>query len=146
MCPMFSLLNQTFSSVQLFSHVRLWDPMNRSTPGLPVHRQLLEFTQTHVHRVSDAIQPSHSLSSPSPPAPNPSQHQGHFQWASSYYWIWNKQWSDENLDHRQGWRCDFLSILQFRTDAWKAWCLSIILPTHEGIHALGKTWSKPQVL
>ena len=50
----------------------LCDPMNRSTPGLPVRHQLLEFTQTHVHRVSDAIQPSHPLSSPSPPAPNPS--------------------------------------------------------------------------
>ena len=49
----------------------LCDPMNRSTPGLPVHHQLPEFTQTHVHRVSDAIQPSHPLSSPSPPAPNP---------------------------------------------------------------------------
>ena len=53
--------------------------MNCSTPGLPVHHQLPEFTQTHVHRVSDAIQPSHSLSSPSPPAPNPSQHQSLFQ-------------------------------------------------------------------
>ena len=52
----------------------LCDPMNRSTPGLPVHHQLLEFTQTHVHRVSDVIQPSHPLSSPSPLAPNPSQH------------------------------------------------------------------------
>ncbi|CAI9159112.1 unnamed protein product [Rangifer tarandus platyrhynchus] len=50
--------------------------MNRSTPGLPVHHKLPEFTQTHVHRVSDAIRPSHPLSSPSPPAPNPSQHQG----------------------------------------------------------------------
>ena len=50
-------------------------PMNRSTTGLPVHHQLLQFTETHVHRVSDAIQPSHPLSSPSPPAPNPSQHQ-----------------------------------------------------------------------
>ena len=49
--------------------------MNCSMPGLPVHHQLPEFTQTHVHRVSDAIQPSHPLSSPSPPAPNPSQHQ-----------------------------------------------------------------------
>ena len=57
----------------------LCDPMNRSTPGLPVNHQLLEFTQTHVHRVSDAIQPSHPLSSPSPPAPNPSQHQSLFQ-------------------------------------------------------------------
>ena len=54
--------------------------MNRSTAGLPVHHQLLEFTQTHVHWVSDAIQPSHPLLSPSPPAPNPSQHQGLFQW------------------------------------------------------------------
>ena len=53
----------------------LCDPMNCSTPGLPVHYQLPEFTQTHVHRVSDAIQPSHPLLSPFPPAPNPSQHQ-----------------------------------------------------------------------
>ena len=57
--------------------------MNHSTPGLPVYHQLLEFTQTHVHRVSDAIQPSHPLSSPSPPAPNPSQQQGLFQWVNS---------------------------------------------------------------
>ena len=61
----------------------LCDPMNRSTPGLPVHHQLPEFTQTHVHRVSDAIQPSHPLSSPSPPAPNPSQHQSLFQRVNS---------------------------------------------------------------
>ena len=70
-------------SVQ-FSSVAQWcltlcDPMNRSMPGLPVHHQLPEFTQTHVHRVSDAIQPSHPLLFPSPPAPNPSQHQGLFQ-------------------------------------------------------------------
>ena len=57
--------------------------MNCSTPGLPVHHQLLEFTQTHVHWVSDAIQPSHPLSSPFPPAPNPSQHQSLFQWVNS---------------------------------------------------------------
>ena len=57
----------------------LCDPMNRSTPGLPVHHQLPEFTQTHVYRVSDAIQPSHPRSSPSPPAPNPSQYQSLFQ-------------------------------------------------------------------
>ena len=61
------------------SCMTLCDPMNRSTPGLPVHHQLPEFTQTHVHRVSDAIQPSHPRSSPSPPAPNPSQHQSLFQ-------------------------------------------------------------------
>ena len=52
----------------------LSEPMNRSTPSLPVHHQLLEFTQIHVHQIGDAIQPSHPLSSPSPPAPNPSQH------------------------------------------------------------------------
>jgi len=57
--------------------------MNCSTPGLLVHHQLPEFTETHVHRVSDAIQPSHSLLSPSPPAPNPSQHQDLFQWVNS---------------------------------------------------------------
>ena len=59
------------------------DPMIHSTPGLPVHHQLPEFTQTHDHRVSGAIQPSHPLSSPSPPAPNPSQHQSLFQWVNS---------------------------------------------------------------
>jgi len=71
-----------FSSVAQSGRT-LRDPMNRSTPGLPVHHQLLEFTQTHIHRVSDAIQPSHPLSSPSLPAPNPSQHQSLFQWVNS---------------------------------------------------------------
>ena len=66
----------SFSSVQSLSHVQLCDPMNCSTPGLPVHYQLPEFTQTHVHWVDDAIQPSHPLSSPSPPTFNLSQHQG----------------------------------------------------------------------
>ena len=71
------------SSVQFSSVAQscptLCDPMNRSTPGLPVHHQLPEFTQTHVHGVSDAFQPYHPLSFPSPPAPNPSQHQSLFQ-------------------------------------------------------------------
>ena len=65
------------------SCLTLCDLMNRSTPGHPVHRQLPEFTQTHVHWVSDAIQPSHPLSSPSPPAPNPSPHQSLFQWVNT---------------------------------------------------------------
>ena len=77
---------QSVSSVAQ-SCLILCNPMNHSTPGLPVHHQLLEFTQTHVHRVSDAIQPSHLLSSPSPPAPNPSQHLGLFQWLSSSHCI-----------------------------------------------------------
>ena len=72
-----------FSSVQFSSVTQLCltlcNPMNHSTPGLPVHHQLPEFTQTHVHRVDNAIQPSHPLSSPSPPALNPSQHQGLFK-------------------------------------------------------------------
>ena len=59
------------------------DPVNRSMPGLPVHHKLPEFTQTHAHRVGDAIQPSHPLSSPSPPVPNPSQYQGLFQCVNS---------------------------------------------------------------
>jgi len=66
--------------------------MNRSTPGLPVHHQLPEFTQTHVHRVSDAIQPSHPLSSPSPPAPNPSQHHS-LSHESTLHIRWPKYWS-----------------------------------------------------
>ena len=70
----------------------LCDPMNHSTPGLPVHYQLLEFIQTHVHRVGDAIQPSHPLSSPSPPSPNPSQHQGLFN-ESTLHMRWPKCWS-----------------------------------------------------
>ena len=61
----------------------LGDPMNRSMPGLSVCHKVPEFTQTHAHRVGDAIQPSHPLSSPSPPAPNPSQHQGLFQGVNS---------------------------------------------------------------
>ena len=87
--PSFLHFSQTpqFSSVQFssLSCVQLFcDPMNRSTPGLPVHQQLPEFTQTHIHRVRDAIQPSsHPLLSPSPPAPNPSQHQSLFQWVNS---------------------------------------------------------------
>ena len=72
------LTTTQFSSVAQ-SCPTLCDPMNRSTPGLSVHHQLPEFTETHVHRVSDAIQPSHPLSSPSLPACNPSQHQGLFK-------------------------------------------------------------------
>ena len=84
------------SSVQFSSVAQscstLCDPMNQSTPGLPVKHQLPEFTQTHVHRVGDAIQPSHPLSSPSPPAPNPSQIRV-FSNESMLYMRWPKYWS-----------------------------------------------------
>ena len=91
-----SITSCSFSSVQ-FSSVSqscstLYDPMNRSTPGLHVHHQLPEFTQTHLHRVSDAIQPSHPLSSPFPPAPNPSSIRV-FSNESTLRMRWPKYWS-----------------------------------------------------
>ena len=79
-----SLWTVQFSSVAQLC-LTLCNPMNGSMPGLPVHHELPEFTQTHAHRVSDAIKPSHSLLSPSPPAPNPSQHQSLFQWVNSLH-------------------------------------------------------------
>ena len=92
--------------------------MNRSTSGLPVHHQLPEFTQTHVHRVSDAIQPSHPLLSPSPPAPNPSQHQSlfsnesvlHIRWPT--YWNFSFNISPSNEHPGQAFfRMDWLDLL-----------------------------------
>ena len=80
-----------FSSIQFSSVAQLCltlcNPMNRSTPGLPVYHQLPEFTQTQVHWVGDAIGPSHPLLSPSPPTPNPSQHQGLLQWINSSHQV-----------------------------------------------------------
>jgi len=107
----------SFSSVQWphvtqFSSVTqscptLWDPMNRSMPGLPVHHQLPESTQTHVHRVSDAIQPSHPLLSPSPPALNLSQYQGLFKWVSSSHQV--AKILEFQLQHQSfQWRTDLL--------------------------------------
>ena len=81
-----------FSSVAQ-SCLTLCDPMDCSTPSLPVHCQLPEFTQTHVHWVGDAMQPSLPMSSPSPPAFNLSQHQGLFQWVSSSQQVDKKYWS-----------------------------------------------------
>ena len=84
---LFAFWNWSIDSVQFSSVTQLCptlcDHMNHSMPGLPVQHQLPEFTQTHVHQVSDAVQPSHPRSSPSPPVPNPSQHQGLFQWVNS---------------------------------------------------------------
>ena len=86
-----TFLNFWFSSVTQLCPT-LCDPMNCRTPGLPVHHKLPEFTQTHVHCVGDAIQSSHPLSSLSPPAPNPSQHQSLFQWVNSSHEV-PKYWS-----------------------------------------------------
>ena len=102
-----------FSSVTQ-SCPTLCDTMNRSTPGLPVHHHLPEFTQTHVHQVHDAIQPSHPGSCPSPPAPNPSQHQSLFQcvncpkyWSFSFSIIPSKE-----IPGLISFRMDWLDLLQ----------------------------------
>ena len=95
----------------------LCEPMNCSTPGLLVHHQLLEFTQTHLHWVGDAIQPSHPLSSPFPPAPNPFQHQS-FSNESTLPMRWPKYWSFSfsiipSKEHpgRISFRMDWLDLL-----------------------------------
>ena len=79
-----------FNNIQFISVAQscptLWDLMNCSTPGLPIHHQLLEFTQTHVHQIGDAIQPSRPLSPPSPPAPDPSQASGSFPVSQLFTW------------------------------------------------------------
>ena len=93
--------------------------MNRSMPGLTVHHQLPEFTQTHAHQLGDVIQPSHPLSSPSPPAPNPSQHQGLFQWVNSSHEVFKVlefqlqhqsfQWTPGLISFRMDW-FDLLAV------------------------------------
>ena len=89
--PVVLIRDVQFSSVAQ-SCLTLCDSMNHSTPGLPVHHQHPESIQTHIYLVGDAIQPSHPLLSPSPPAPNPSQHQGLFQWVNCSH-EWPKYWS-----------------------------------------------------
>ena len=114
---------KTCSTTDQFSSVTqscptLFDPMDCSTPGLLVHHQLPEFTQTHVHRVSDAIQPSHPLSPPSPPALNLSQHQGLFQWVSSSHQV-AKGFAFQLQHQSFQWtfRTDFLEV-------WLVWSCS----------------------
>ena len=117
-----------FSSVAQ-SCPTLCDPMNHSTPGLPVHHQLPESTQTHVHCVSDAIQPSHPLSSPSPPALNLSQHQGfsnesalHIRWPK--YWSFSFNISPSNEHPGLIFRMDWLDLLAVQ------WTLKSLLQHH----------------
>ena len=107
-----------FSSVAQ-SCPTLCDPMNHSIQGLPVHQQLPEFTQTHVHRVGDAIQPSHPLLSPSPSAPNPSQHQSLLQWVNSSHEVAKAlefQLISPSNEHPGliSFRMDWLDLLQYK--------------------------------
>ena len=112
------ILGPKVGSVQFSSVTQscptLWYPMNHNTPGLPVHHQLPEFIQTHVHWVGDAIQPSHPLSSPSPPAFNLSQRQGLFQWVSSSPKYWSFSFSISPSSEYSGlisFRMDWLDLL-----------------------------------
>ena len=91
----------------------LCNPMDCITPGFPVHHQLLKFAQTPVHRVGDAIQPSHPLSSPSPPALNLSQYQGLFKWVSSPHQKWPKYW---NLSFNISLSNEHPGLIAFRMD------------------------------
>ena len=141
---------QFFSSVAQ-SCLTLWDATDWSTPGIPVHHQLRELTQTPVHQVGDAIPPSHPLSSPSPPAFNLSQHQGLFKWVSSLH-QWPKYWSfsfsiSPSIEYwglisfRMDW-LDLLavqetlkSILQHHSSkASILWCSAVFIVTLTSIH------------
>ena len=111
-----------FSSVAQLC-LTLYNPMDCSTSGFPVHHQLPELAQTHVHQVSDAIQPSHPLSSLSPPAFNLSQHEGLFQWVSSsrrYPKYWNLSFSDSPSNEYSG-------LISFRTDWFELLAVQRIL-------------------
>ena len=144
-------ISVTLASVQSLNRVRLCDLMNCSTPGLPVHRQLLEFTQTHVHWVGGAIQPSHALSSPSPPAFNLSQHQG-LSNESALHNRWPKYWSfsfsissSKEYSGLISFRMDWLDLLESKTlskssptPQFKSINSSVLSflysPTHTSIH------------
>ena len=117
------IVSVQFSSVQFSSLAQscpaLCNPMNRSIPGLPVHHQLLEFTQTHVHRVGDAIQPSHPLLSPSPPAPSPSQHHSLFQWVNSSHEVTKVlEFQPQHQSFQWTPRTDLLNCLVMSNSLW----------------------------
>ena len=126
---MLSSSQTQFSSVAQ-SCPTLCDPMDCSMPGIPVHHQLLKFTQTHVHWVGDAIQPSYPLLSPSPPTFNPSQHQSLFKWVSSCI-TWPKDWS---FSFRISPSNEYSGLISFRMD-WLVlfavqWTLTSVLQHH----------------
>ena len=139
-------LHSPFSSVQFSSVAQSCptpcDPRNRSTPGLPVHHQLPEFTQTHVQWVGDAIQPSHPRSSPFPPALNPSQHQSLFQWVNSSHEV------AKVLDFQTISVSLFLTLTEVRRYYLRKQKLQIrgqeILAESQG--NLTQTWIKGQIL
>ena len=132
-----------FSSVQSLSCVWLSNPMNRSTPGLPVHHQLPEATETHVHWVGDAIQPSHPLSSSSPPPLSLSQYQGLFRWPKYWSFSFNISPSNEHsglISFRMDW-LDFLAVQELgnsffmcqgcwilvSSDFWSQWWVQFLV-------------------
>ena len=143
------MISFQFSS-EAQSCMTLCDPMNCSTPGLPVHHQLLEFTQTHVHWVGDAIQPSHPLSSPSPPAFNPSQHQGLFKWVSSSHQVakvlsfsFNISSSNEHpglISFRMDW-LDLLAVQRTLKSLTECGPLGKGMANHFNILALRTLWT-----
>ena len=115
--PSSESINYQFRSVAQ-PCLTLCDPVDCSTPGFPVHHQLPELVQTHVHWVSDAIQPSHPLSSPFPPAFNLSQHQGLFQWVSSLHQVAKAlEFQLQDQSFRWIFRTDFL-------EDWLVWSCS----------------------
>ena len=119
---LFSIIKLSSVSSVAQSCPTLCDPMNHSTPGFPVHHQPPEFTQTHGHWVGDAIQPCHPLLSPSPPAPNPSQHQGLFQWVKpSHEVAWQKSPITNGKRFNKAGRSNEASIKKnYNTEAWRA--------------------------
>ena len=118
--PVYSCIKLLTYRVQFYSVTQscptIYDPMNCSMPGLPVHHQLPEYTQTQVHWVSDAIQPSHPLSSPSPPALYLSQHQGLFKWVNSSHELTHDAWGGQNIGVSPS-----TSVLPMNTQDWSPW-------------------------
>ena len=139
--------NNTFSSVAQ-SCPTLCDPINCSIPGLPVHHQLPEFTHTHVHRVRDAIQPSHPLSSPSPPALNPSKHQS---FPMSQLFTWGGQSTGVSalasflLKKSQGWSSEWTGWISLQSKGLSRVFSNITVQKHQFFGAQPSSQSKSHI-